>query len=72
MNLRNVNAAGKPETIRTTLEKLREASARCCRICRNRHRDDAFLSHIQCFANSNVCYASVNGISIPVPLGCGT
>ena len=46
MNLRNVNAAGKPETIRTTLEKLREASARCCRICRNRHRDDAFLSHI--------------------------
>ena len=55
MNLRNVNAAGKPETIRTTLEKLREASERCCRICRNRHRDDAFLSHIQCFANSNVC-----------------
>ena len=69
MNLRNVNAAGKPETIRTTLEKLREASARCCRICRNSHRDDAFLSHIQCFANSNVCYASVNGISMPVPLG---
>ena len=39
MNLRNVNAAGKPETIRTTLEKLREASERCCRICRNRHRE---------------------------------
>lgn len=68
MNLRNVNAAGKPETIQTTMEKLREASARCCRICRNRHSDDAFRSHIQSFANNSVCYANVNGISIPVPL----
>ena len=68
MNLRNVNAAGRPETIRTTIEKLREASERCCRLCRNRHRDDAFRGHMQSFANSNVCYANVNGISIPVPL----
>ena len=51
MNLRNVNAAGKPETIQTTMEKLREASARCCRVCRKRHRDDALRDLIQYFAN---------------------
>ena len=44
MNLRNVNAAGKPETIQTTMEKLREASARCCRICRKRDRKSTRLN----------------------------
>ena len=68
MNNRNINAAGRPETIRTSLKRLKEASEHCCRICRNRHRDDAFRNHIGIFANDNVCYASVNGVSIPVPL----
>ena len=68
MNNRNINAAGKPQTIRTAMEKLAEASRRCCRIHRNRHLDGAFSSHIKSFANKNVCYTTVNGISIPVPL----
>lgn len=68
MNNRNINAAGKPQTIRTTMEKLAAASERCCRACRNRQVDSAFRSHIQRFANTNVCYTAVNGISIPVPL----
>ena len=67
MNNRNINAAGKPETIRTAMEKLKEASDRCRRICENRSRDDAFLGHIGQFANQNVCYAAVNGITISVP-----
>ena len=67
MNNRNINAAGKPETIRTAMEKLKEASARCRRICENRSRDDAFQSHISQFANQNVCYAAVNGITVSVP-----
>lgn len=68
MNNRNINAAGKPQTIRTTMEKLAAASRRCCRIYRARRLDSAFQAHIKTFANSNVCYAAVNGISIPVPL----
>lgn len=68
MNTRNINAAAKPETIRTAMEKLKEASARCCRIHRSRHLDESFRSHIKMFANSNVCYIAVNGISVPVPL----
>lgn len=68
MNNRNINAAGKPQTIRTAMEKLAAASRRCCRIHRARSLDSAFQAHIKAFANSNVCYAAVNGISIPVPL----
>lgn len=68
MNNRNINAAGKPETIRTAMEKLREASARCCRVHANRNRDDGFRCHVKQFANTNVCYIAVNGISIPTPL----
>ncbi len=69
MNNRNINAAGKPQTIRTAMEKLAAASARCCRVCRDRQVDSAFRSHIQSFANTNICYAAVNGISVPVALG---
>lgn len=68
MNNRNINAAAKPETIRTAMEKLREASARCVRFHRNRNLDEGFRNHIQMFANSNVCYITVNGISTPVAL----
>ena len=68
MNNRNINAAGKPQTIRTAMEKLAAASRRCCRTCRNRSLDRGFESHVRTFSNTNVCYASVNGISIPVPL----
>lgn len=69
MNNRNINAAGKPETIHTALEKLRKASERCIRMHQARYRDEAFQSHIKTFASTNVCYAAVNGISMPVPLG---
>ena len=68
MNTRTINATAKPETIRTVVEKLKEASARCVRFHRNRKIDEGFRSHIQQFANSNVCYIAVNGISAPVPL----
>ena len=68
MNNRTINAAGKPQTIRTAMEKLAAASARCAKIHRSRHLDSAFRSHIQSFANTNICYTAVNGISIPVPL----
>ncbi len=68
MNHRNINAAGKPQTIRTAMEKLAAASRRCCRVCRTRQLDSAFQSPIKTFANTNICYTAVNGISIPVPL----
>lgn len=68
MNNRNINAAGKPQTIRTAMEKLAAASRRRCQLHRTRSLDSAFRNHIKTFANSNVCYAAVNGISIPVPL----
>lgn len=68
MNTRNINAAARPETIRTTLNRLKEASNRCCRIHRSRALDEGFRSHIQLFASPSVCYASVNGISVAVPL----
>ena len=68
MNNRNINAAGKPETIRTALEKLRKASERYIRNHQARHRDEAFQNHIKTFACTNICYAAVNGISVPVSL----
>lgn len=68
MNNRNINAAGKPQTIRTAMEKLAAASERCIRIQRTRRLDSAVESHLKTFANTNVCYIAVNGISIPVPL----
>ena len=37
MNTRNINAAGKPQTIRTALEKLSAASERRCRRCHAQH-----------------------------------
>lgn len=67
MNNRNINAAGKPETIRTAMEKLKEASDRSRRVSENHSRDDAFQSHIGRFANPDVCYPTVNGITISVP-----
>ena len=67
MNTRNINSAGKFETIRTTVEKLKEASVRSTRAYESRNRDDAFRSHIKSFANTNVCYTAVNGIVISVP-----
>ena len=63
MNTRNINAAGKAETIRTTIEKEK----RCSRNFRNRNRDNAFLSHLKSFANNEVCYAAINGIAVLVP-----
>ena len=69
MNNRNINAAGKPETIYTVLEKLRKTSERCTRIHQTRRREEAFRSHIRTFFSTNICYAAVNGISVPVSLG---
>ncbi len=69
MNNRNINAAGKPETIYTALEKLRKTSERYIRTCQSRRREEAFQNHIMTFAGTNVCYAAVNGISMPVSLG---
>lgn len=65
MNNRNINAAGKPQTIRTTLEKLsvqarRSAAAR---------RADSYRRHIGSFTGANLCYAHVNGFAMPVPMG---
>lgn len=69
MNNRNINAAGKPETIHTAVEKLLRASERYIRTHQTRYRDEAFQSHIKAFASTNICYAAVNGISVPVSLG---
>ena len=69
LNNRNINAAGKPETIYTALEKLRKASERYIRTHHARRHDEAFQSHIKTFASTNICYAAVNGISVPVSLG---
>ena len=69
MNNRNINAAGKPETIYTVLEKLRKTSERCIRIHQTRCREEAFRSHIGIFSSANICYAAVNGISVPVSFG---
>lgn len=63
MNTRNINAAGKAETIRTTMEKENRRS----RTFRSRSRDNAFLSHLKSFVNNEICYAAINGIAIPVP-----
>ena len=68
MNNRNINAAGKPETIRTAMKKLCEASERRRRMHRARRLDQNFQSHIKSFANTNVCYVAVNGIPFPAPL----
>lgn len=68
MNTRSINAAARPETIRTSLNRLKEASERCRRIHRRRALDEGFSSHIQRFSSPSVCYASVNGISVAVPL----
>lgn len=67
MNTRNINAAGKAETICTAMEKLKKASVRSTRVYENCNRDDAFRSHIKSFANENICYTAVNGIMIAVP-----
>ena len=69
MNNRNINAAGKPESIHTAVEKLRKASERYIRTRQARHRDEAFQNHIKSFACTNICYATVSGISVPVSLG---
>lgn len=69
MNNRNINAAGKPETIYTAQKKLHKASERYIRMHQVRHRDEGFRSHIRTFAGTNICYAAVNGISVPVSLG---
>ena len=68
MNTRNINAAGKPQTIRTALEKLSAASERRCRRCHAQHRASSFERHLKSFAHTKICYTAVNGISIPVPL----
>ena len=68
MNSRNINAAGSPQTIRTAMEALAAASTRCCRRCRAEHRARAFERHVKSFANTKICYTTINGISIPVPL----
>ena len=67
MNNRNINVAGKPETIRTALEKLRKVSERRIRNDQMRHRNETFQHHIKIFGCTNICYAAVNGISVPVP-----
>lgn len=69
MNNRNINAAGKPETIHTALEKLRKTSEHYIRTHQARRREEAFQSHIRTFFSTNICYAAVNGISVPVSLG---
>lgn len=68
MNNRNINAAGKPQTIRTAMEKLAAASKRCHRAIHARRQASAFERHLKSFANSNVCYIAVNGISMAVPV----
>ena len=69
MNNRNINAAGKPETIHTALEKLRKTSERYIRTHQARRREEAFRSHIGTFFSTNICYAAVNGIPVPISLG---
>lgn len=66
MNNRNINAAAKPETIRTTLKKLCVASRRRERA----HRAEAFERHFAQFtsASASVCYAAVNGVTVSVAL----
>ena len=69
MNNRNINVAGKPETIYTALKRLRKTSERYIRMYRVWHQDEGFRSHIRAFAGTNICYAAVSGISVPVLLG---
>ena len=69
MNNRNINAAGKPQTIRTALEKLSSETRRRSRRSHARRQADSFARHLRRFALTGVCYSSVNGIAVPVPMG---
>lgn len=69
MNTRNINAAGKPETIGTA-RKLNAAIARIHeRRYMARQRILALEAHLKARADREVAYVSVNGIPMPVPRG---
>ncbi len=67
MNSRNINAAGRPETIHTArmLEQavavLRERRARA------RERFLALEARFRAVSRPDVSYVTINGISMPVP-----
>ena len=63
MNTRNINAAGRPQTIRTARESVRALYERC----QSRSKARAFERHLKTFANPRVCFVAVNGISLPMP-----
>ena len=69
MNNRNINAAAEPETISTARRRLeaavmlrRKREEECSRSC-------ALEECWKGFTNTNVSYVTVNGVSMPVPLG---
>lgn len=67
MNTRNVNAAGKVETISTS-RKINNA----IEVLRRRHfeANQRFLAleeRLKALTNSDIAYVSVNGVSMPVP-----
>ena len=69
MNNRNINAAGKAETIRTA-RKINQAIAVLHeRRYTARKRLQALEDRFQAMSNSNVSYVSINGISMPMPRG---
>ena len=69
LNTRNINAAGKPETIRTA-RKLNSAITRFHeRRYLARQRILALEEHLKALSNREVAYVSVNGIPMPVPRG---
>ena len=67
MNNRNINAAGKAETISTS-RKINEAIAALHeRRYLARQRFLALEARLKAQSNVNVAYVSVNGISMPLP-----
>ena len=69
MNTRNINAAGKPETIGTA-RKINSAISRLHEKCyAARQRIEALEEHLKAFSNREVAYVIVNGIPMPMSRG---
>lgn len=67
MNSRNINAAGKPETIRTARRLAQAVDALRERRAQARQRFLDLEARFRTMSNSNVSYVSINGISMPMP-----
>ena len=67
MNNRNINAAGKVETISTSRKINQAIAAVHERRYLAHQRLGALEARLRAMSNSDVSYVSINGISMPMP-----